>query len=382
MAPSTRSGQRPGDDVVQFGSPREPRRPRWPWPGMLGRRPWLLVPLGAVAAAIAVAVMAGGHHHHHGRSPVRVTMAGHPVLGVRGGWQLLGLGPGALVRIQLAAGRVTTTTVPALASGGPVFFLADRAEAVIRPLDFVPGYRVPAGRSARALPALLSHGGVLLPGPRPGQGWVQVGQGNHQTMSLIWLDGRATGVSVRISGGGFMFPSADGAGYPLLTSTVTSYDARPGSARLVPGGRVVAVGPTGWLTVTCDRGRCTESVVDRATWARRVISRSPRDRADVPIGVISPDGSTAAVFRMEAPRVYVYLVDLRSGAARRLPVDISPGLAGSGSAAWSPGGRWLFVAARGGRVLAVDARTGMVHPLGVALPAITQLTVVPARADG
>ena len=43
--------------------------------------------------------------------------------------------------------------------------------------------------------------------------------------------------------------------------------------------------------------------------------------------------------------------------------------------AWSPDGTWLFVAARGGRLLAVNARSRHVQGLGVPIPQVTQIAV-------
>ena len=95
-------------DEVGFGSPRPPRR-RWPR--------WPLILAGAGAAVIAVAaVLTLGRHPvklASAQSQVTVTDAGHRLLGVRAGWELLGYGPGRVVRVQPAQGRVTQTVVPA-----------------------------------------------------------------------------------------------------------------------------------------------------------------------------------------------------------------------------------------------------------------------------
>jgi hypothetical protein len=101
---------------------------------------------------------------------------GHPLLGVRAGWQLFGLArgrsypwPGEVVRIQLAAGRITETRFPALLSTGPVTLLAGRHQAIVRPLDYVPGYLVPDGARSVPLRGALQNGGIVSPGPRPGE---------------------------------------------------------------------------------------------------------------------------------------------------------------------------------------------------------------------
>lgn len=369
------AGQRPPDDVVQFGSPGERRWPP-PWLARLGRRKWL--PLLLPVAMIVVVALASttGHARKH-RQGVTVTQAGHSLLGIRAGWQILARGPGAVVAIQPARGRVTRTAVPALDSTGPVYFLAERAGAVIRPLDDVPGYLVPPGRPPRSLPLALRHGGLVFPGPRPGQVWVQEGSGAHLSMSLAWLDGRQTGHSVPVPGGGSLVVAADGRGYLLLAGAIGVWDARPDRMRHVTAGTVVAAGPAGWLTVDCLHGNgCVEQFVDSSTMQRRVISTSPANGGDQLGGVISPAGTTAAVFRGHRGRVGLYLVNLGSGVARPVPVPIDQEGTGFGDVAWSPDSKWLFVAAHG-KLLAVDPRTDRVHGLGVPLPEISQVAIGP-----
>src|SRR5258708_16250107 len=127
-------------DVIWSGRERLPRRP----PG-----PRLLTLLALVVAVVAmVAVVAvhavprrGGAPGPGGpRGPVQVTDAGLPLLGVRAGWELFGLGPGEAVRIQLARARITRTPFPGLQSSGPVTPPAAPHQVIVRPLDYVPGY--------------------------------------------------------------------------------------------------------------------------------------------------------------------------------------------------------------------------------------------------
>ena len=122
------------------------------------------------------------------------------LLGVRGSWELFGYGDGRLVRIQFASGRITQTAVP-VTSGGPVSLVVGPHEAIISPLDFVPGYLVPNGRPARALSGALGNGGIVIPGPQPGTAWVQAGF-QATSMPLVRMDGTETGVSVRLPPGG------------------------------------------------------------------------------------------------------------------------------------------------------------------------------------
>jgi hypothetical protein len=53
------------------------------------------------------------------------------------------------------------------------------------------------------------------------------------------------------------------------------------------------------------------------------------------------------------------------------------GNANESSMVWSPDGRWLFVAAAGGKLDAVDTRTGRIEGLGVRLPAVDQVAIRP-----
>jgi hypothetical protein len=47
------------------------------------------------------------------------------------------------------------------------------------------------------------------------------------------------------------------------------------------------------------------------------------------------------------------------------------------SMVWSPDGRWLFVAASGGKLVVVNARTGQAEGLGVSLPPVDQVAIRP-----
>jgi len=352
--------------------------------------PVLLV-VAALAAALAVAVThsrkppaATGHGGTPttAPAPVVVTEVGHRLLGATGNWALFGLTAGEVVRIQPAQGRITRTVVPALLSTGPVSFVAGPDQVIIRPLDFVPGYLVPDGRPARTLPGVLSNGGPVFPGPAPGQVWVQTGSGNHTALSLATVDGRKLGVSIRFPGGNasLLSSSSDGRGYFLVPWAGGVYDARPGALHLVTTGTVAAVGPTRWLAVECGSKHCADVVIDPASGARRILpghalSGPPAGAAMFP-GTISPDGSTAAVFRAnQTGTLTLHLIDLTSGASYQLAVQGSPG---EGTAAWSPDSRWLLVAAspiQARNLVAVNARTRRVGDLGVALPQVSQLTV-------
>jgi len=345
--------------------------------------PVLLV-VAALAAALAVAVThsrkppaATGHGGTPttAPAPVVVTEVGHRLLGATGNWALFGLTAGEVVRIQPAQGRITRTVVPALLSTGPVSFVAGPDQVIIRPLDFVPGYVIPAGHPARSLPAQLSHG-PMIEGPAPGQAWVLAGTEGHMVMSLVRLDGSQVGVTIQLPAGDPWPFASDGGGYLLVSDADGVYDARPGGLRWLTRSAVAAVGPTGWLTVSCDnRGHCTNVLIQAASGARRIVPGPPAQLMPPP-GVISPDGSTAAIFRVSrSGHVTLHLLGLTSGADRALAGSPIRGPLGTQTLAWSPDGRWLFVVAANGKLLVVNRHTGRVSSLGAALPPLSQLAI-------
>jgi hypothetical protein len=370
------ASRRARDDVVQFGPRRPPRRR----PGWL---PAALVAAAAlVVAGISVALVvtaAGQPRQPRARA---VTDVGHRLLGVRAGWELYARGSGVVVRVEPARGRVIRTTVPYLESTGPVSFVAGPGQVIIRPLDNVPGYVVQDGRPARPLPAALDREGMMTPGPRPGELWIQAKRGSRTVMSLVRRDGTSAGASIPLPRGAPWPLGPDGRGYLIVRAGRDTADATPRGLRYVTAGVVTAVGPTRWLAVQCQHRHCAEVVIDPASGARRVISRSrpvlaweARTVIGQP-GVISPDGSVAAVFEAGRTRyaAVLHLIDLRTGADRSVGVSADLGSLTNQTAVWSPDGRWLFVAARG-KLVVVDARTGRVRGLGVVLPTIDQVAI-------
>ena len=368
-SPAETSGQ---PDEVGFGSPRSPRR-RWP------RWPLIAAGAGAVVAMVAAVLSLGGRppaRSAPAQAQVMVTQAGRRLLGVRAGWELLGYGPGRAVRVQLAAGRVTQTRLPALQSTGPVSFVTGPSQMIIRPLDFVPGYVVPDGQPARLLRGALGHGGTVFPGPRPGELWVLH---SPRSLGLVRLDGNPTGTSIRLPPGGWWLASPDGRGNMLLSGMGEIYDVWPGGSRRT-GGMLAAAGPTRWLTVTCGRPhRCADVVTDTVTGSKRKLSGLPV--AWVPAtapGVIAPDGATAAIFRVTpGGQASLHLLDLATGTDRRVAVPLTQASPDAGTLAWSPDSRWLFAVIAGGRLAAVNPSTRQVTGLGVRLPWLSQIATRP-----
>jgi len=313
-----------------------------------------------------------------------VIAVGHPLLDVSAGWDLLVRGQdadlrGEVVRIELASGRVTYTTLPTLLSDGVVAFIADADRAIVRPIVEVPGYQVPDGQPARELSGLLSRGGLVIPGPKPGQLWVDSSTAGHPKMSLINMDGVSAGVPMPVSMPIPAFVSAesgtspqpDGGGYVLIGGPSGTYDVRPDGVRKITSGKVVAAGPTGWLAVECDAAqRCVNVVIDRVDFARRVLPGAAV--ATSQLGVISSDGSTAAIAEDAG---VLSLIDLNTGAAR--PLDIEVGSAGTewGGVVWSPDGRWLFAVGADSRLRVVDVHARQISELPIPLPYVAQVAV-------
>ena len=311
---------------------------------------------------------------------VTVTNLGHRLLGTTASWELFGRGPGELVSIEPATGRVTWTRVPALDSSGPVSFLIDPHQAIIRPLDYVPGYRVPDGGSPRGLSGLLSQGGPALPGPRPGQVWVLTTSVGRASLTLTGPSGaQVTSVPLPAGGPLPLTATADGSGGVLLTGNTGTFDAGPGGLRrlsLEP----LATGPGRWLAVTCPghHQHCHTVVVDSATGAQRTLPGPALPHTPMtpwPPGIIAPDGAAAAI--LELSRGYqlsLHLVALRSGADRVLSLPVSQDVDNE-IMAWSPDSKWLFVVTDVGAVQVVNVSTGRASSLGVPLPFISQVAV-------
>jgi WD40 repeat protein len=308
-----------------------------------------------------------------------VTELGHPVLNTTDGWELFGRGPGVLVRIQLAAGRITRTAIPDLRSSGPVYLVAGPDQVMVRPLDNVPGYLVPDGRPARDLDVLVNEGPVF-PGPDPTRLWLQPVYDTKPMLALTTFDGHDSTAVIPIPDGSSPMEAApDGAGYLLFPGIGGVYDARPEGLRRITTGSLVATGPTGWLVVECDTTyRCQTVLVGRVDGSRRIVPNQETNRDSR--GVISPDGSTAAMSRTGPHgEAQLYLLDLASGRRRVPDIVLNPD-AYDGAVAFSPDSKWLFAVRSDGTIAVIDPQTAEVRSLGISLPALSQLIVRPAPA--
>lgn len=370
MASTFGSGGEPGgnEELVQFGRPRRHR-------GGLG--PLLLAVLVAVAL-LGVARHSGGHADRPPGPAVAVTQVGHPILGVTADWELFGLDGNGVVAVQLSRGRITRTTVPPLLSGGPVFFVAARGQAIIRPLDNVPGYVVPDGQPARQLTGRLGQGGTLLPGPTPTEQWF-----GSRSLDLLGPGGKRVNAHLAAVARTWAPPwvIADGAGGVLLLdmfSQVEEYDARPGLLRPV-GAQLVAVGPTTWLGMNCDSGPCQDVAISAVTGASRALPGPPVTLTpwSSTLGAVAPDGRTAAVIvpgGLEPSTLE--LVSLITGSEMRIAVPVNG--AWSSQLAWAPDSTWLFVITANGGLAAINPRTGQPQHLNLGLSGLRQIVIRPA----
>jgi hypothetical protein len=373
-------------DVIEFGGPGRDGRPRRRWPGLL-----LLVLAAGLVGVLLLQNAHGGTPSAAPTSPTRTVVRpslpsphsstpvvrdlGHRLLGIGEPWELFALTPYGVLRIQLAKGRITHTPVPPLMSTGPVSFVVGRDWTMVRPLDQVPGYLVPDGQPARRLTGVLDEGGEVFPGPDAEHVWVPAtAPGSRANLTLVDVDGRPANaailVPVEMDGG--IFP--DATGYVVVTGPGGAYAARPDGLRRITAGAVLATGPTRWLVLECDeRFRCGSVVVDRATGARRPLGTGTRSPDRLP-GTISPNGDTAALVEEDGRGIAVHLLDLDSGADRRVDTPINVGYADV-TMVWSPDSRWLFVIGGTGTLVPIDRATGQVYDLGVDLPPVEQLAI-------
>jgi hypothetical protein len=363
-------------DELTFGSGRS--RPRRPMPSWV-----VLAAVLAAAAAIAVVAVRSAVLRTPAPATVLVTLTGRPILGVRASWELFAHGPRDVVAIDLARGKVTTTVLPTAVTGNPdAWFLVGPHEAVIRSEAGVePGYVIPDGAPARQLAGTLAGDGPLLAGPAPGQAWQYSWSGGSPRMALVTLSGRRLGPTIALAQPHHPapgMPAADGQGGVLLLGNAAGVSDAGSGRRDQVSAQVIAVGPTRWLMVSCHGTRCRNVVYDPRSGAQRALP-GPALAGLVyiwpPAGVISPDGSTAAVIDTETAPPTIRLINLTTGANSQV-AGLFDRDAGSQSMAWSPDGRWLFLAIDG-RLLAIDAATGRVTGLGIRLPYITQVAVRP-----
>jgi hypothetical protein len=309
---------------------------------------------------------------------VSVTRLGRPLLGATTGWELIARGDEVLVRIELAAGRITRTTVPGSRSDqGFVSLLAGADRVLIQPLERVPGYLVPDGKPSRELP-VHDRDGWAFPGPAPNQMWMRSG-GSQPVMALTTLDGGKLAGSLPMPPDSSGYEAtADGAGGLLVSGVGGVYTARPDGVRRISTGALLAVGPTGWLVAECDdRYRCQTVLIGRVDGSRQTVNAAIPIRS--PRGVISPDGATAAMITFDhSGRIGLELINLASGSRRALKVLLYMESYDGGGIAFSPDSALVFAVTAEKTLAVINRETGTVGSLGAPLPPLSQLALRPA----
>jgi hypothetical protein len=293
-------------------------------------------------------------------------------------WELFGLGPDGVVRIQLAAGRITRTKVPPFDGGGAVALIVGPAQVIVRPSIAEVGYLVRDGQPAARLTHGMADGAAAFPGPDTSHIWVEYLRAD--TVTLVDLGGRATGTSLPFPASNGSVTS-DGAGGLIFTDFSGGYSLRRDGPHRITSGTLLAAGPTRWLASECDDvHHCATVVIDRSSGARQLLGPAKASSARLATGVISPDGSTAALLgddQTSSPAFY--LLDLTSGRETALRAAIRP-LGAEGTFVWSPDSRWLFAASAIGQLTVIDSHTGYSRDLETALPQISQLALRTASA--
>lgn len=285
-------------------------------------------------------------------------------------WELFARTDTEIDRIQPRVATVTRTAVPPVLSTGPVSFVVTADRALIRPLDFVPGVDLRDGRPPRPMDAALSEAGVMFPGPDPDHVWVESGT----ALVLRPVDGGPDTARVPVPGDGTVEqPVEDGAGNLLFPGPTGVYAAGPEGLRRLSPGALLAVGPRGWIVAECnDAHRCRSELIDRATGRRRDVG-PPLTVGPRP-GLISPDGRTAALYRIEdTGHIELDILDIASGQVRAADVEVEQPV-DVGTIAWAPDGR-LFAIAAGGAIRVIDRDSGRAGPMGPPLPPVRQLAI-------
>jgi hypothetical protein len=158
----------------------------------------------------------------------------------------------------------------------------------------------------------------------------------------------------------------------VLTDFGGTYALRKDGLHLITHGALITAGPTKWLAAECDdRHRCSLVAIDRIHPTRRVFGPAVPSGEDLPRGLTSPDGATAALLREATSGTPdLHLLDLASGAEIRVP---APGPCDQQALVWSPDSHFLFEAGHAGNLCVIDRRTLQTRVLPAQLPVITQL---------
>jgi len=315
-----------------------------------------------------------------GPQPVLLEL-GHPLLPGASGWELFGRTADAIVRIQVGTGRVTTTSVPEIASSGAVAFIVGPHSVVLRPYDDVSGYVVADGRAAQPLRGLLATITNIFPGPSPDQVWIQGPSGQSAPPAprmYDWTTNALTNTRLAQVPAALGSPFApDGSGYLLYSGVGGVYDVRDTGIRRVTTGAVIAAGATSWLTLECDDNFvCSTVLVDQHTGAHTRLGGAPSPQPNYLPGSISPDGRFAAyVVDASSPSERLHIVDLTNFTDRPATVTSADVPYGTQPFVWAPSGHMLLVADNKNTLEVVDPATLSARVLDRRLPPMSQLTI-------
>ena len=357
-------------------------------PGM-SRRGLLLTGgvLGAGGLAVALAPRSSSPPPSADKAPppspastsrAQPVMLTRPLPGTRPGGELCALGTDLLLRIHPATGLVVRSPAPRVGDG-QVSLVPLRRGVLLRRVGPGPGYLVPDGGRTVVLSPELAGDGPVLPGPDQDHVWTVRQQRGGAEMALVDVGTRRTRVVVPVPQFSTTGPMTDGAGGLLFEGVGGLYRVSPTGKLRISNAIMLAVGSGTLLTLErSPRGRWQTVLRPRDGNGRVVpVPIGPQ----LPHGVLSPDADTVALFVVPEPtgpmhtqHIGLALVGLRSGDLRAVDVDLT-GVAGDGSLAWSPDGRWLFCVDTTTRLAAVEVSSGAISLLDPSLPPVSQLAI-------
>lgn len=299
-------------------------------------------------------------------------------------WELVGYADygddGVLVRFDDGGGKLITTRILA-ALRGATLTTADQGVVLNPPSDAVIVIR--DGAAAETAGGDLSAGGIVLPGVDSAHLWIAPQRGGSYDRTFVEVDlgGVATGRSLTlpeaIPAVSTLTIGPDGVGGVLAQGWSGHYDVTLDGIRFVTSGVVLAVGPTGYLTWTCnDAGVCAAVYRDRDGGSQRTIPAAGWNPGTVNHGIISPDGRYAALYRLDQRGTVLTILDLADGTARSVVFTAASGDPGAQTMAFTPDSRSVMVVAGSG-VVPVDL--GRAEPLPpLPIPPLDAIVIRPA----
>jgi hypothetical protein len=257
---------------------------------------------------------------------------------------LYGVGRGALLRIDLDRGAVTSRRLRGEDRTDPpvAVFGADNAAVLAGTDQTVLVGDGPAG----AFTPVAGAGVVVFPSIDPRHIWtVRVTAANTQAAQLQQLDGSPAGPTLTVTDGTVL--GDDGTGSLLVQTNdgVVRFDPDGASAQRVTGDTLVAWSASTLVVQRCEAQQtCSWDVIDRATGATRSLGRPPPGAVEDG-AQLSPDGAWLACLVVDpgASAPTLDAIELASGNRAVLdPSVMMPPNRNANAAVWSPDGRWLF----------------------------------------